>query len=643
MNIKSKLFPVIISLILSFGVSLFGAPRAPVSSVIGKDGLSDAQINAIRAGCQKRINAFLTTGKGKALVKKPIKVNWNKRGDYTRDYNQSIVTFALKAFEMNEQLVEANAALIEMCHYHLDRPQTFFEIHSFPSVCDMLVRFCKFYGPQGTRGANRLSPEARAIILKTMWEWAKEKCTIAETEVKESQTWYLENSENHHAQHFSTAWAFAMMLKDEPEYRDLKYNDGHTPKEHYDAWTVYLREYLRQRACKGMTIEIDSPSYAAATLKAVYILNDFSDDPVLKKNAKQFLDLYWSMWAEEQIDGVHGGGKTRTYAASAMRGTDFVRRAAWYILGFGDERFVHASMIPFITSTWQPPDIVYDLAYDVNGRGEYEVLQRRMGLAVSGYSSPGQYRMKTDYGGILRYAYCTPDFVMGSLFTEARSKDDWAAISGQNRWAGVILSGNPDARVYPSAYSRRGESVYNGFWSAQSGGTLIAQKLKESRDADEWRVWFSNSGLTAPSEDGGWYFAESAGAFVGVRMVYGKASMLDENNKKLGRWLINENPFSPVIIEVARKTTKIASMDAFRKAVKALPFKLDSHVLNYTSLRGDTFAFYTDESKIPEINGKPVNYAPDKVYDSPFVQSKWNSGVVDIQKGKRKLTLNFNY
>jgi hypothetical protein len=31
-----------------------------------------------------------------------------------------------------------------------------------------------------------------------------------------------------------------------------------------------------------------------------------------------------------------------------------------------------------------------------------------------------------------------------------------------------------------------------------------------------------------------------------------------------------------------------------------------------------------------------------RVYDSPFVQSDWKSGVVTIQKGIRKLVLNFN-
>lgn len=630
-------------IILLAGPHSFCAPATPMSSVIAAEGLTDDQIAAIRTGCEKRVHGFFTAQKGTPLARAQIKKNWNNRGDYTRNYCQSIVMFALRAFELNEQLPEANAALIEMCRYHVERPQTFFEIHSFPSVCDMLVRFCKFYGPKGTRAANRLSSEAHNIVLNTMWAWAREKCAIEDAEVARSKTWWLENSENHHAQHFATAWGFSMILKDEPAYRDLKYRDGHSPKEHYHAWTVYLREYLRQRACKGMTIEIDSPSYAAATLKAVYGFYDFSDDPVLKKNAGQFLNLYWAMWAEEQIDAVHGGGKTRTYAASAERGTDFIRRAAWYSFGFGDAQFAHTAMLPFIMTTWKPSNVVIDIAHDINGRGEYEVRQRRMGLAHAGYAEPGQYRMKTDFGGILRYAYCTPDFVMGSLLTEARLKEDWAAISSQNRWSGVIFRGHADARVYPSAYSKRNQSVYNGFWSVQSGGTLISQKLKSNRDADEWRVWFSKEGITTPVEDQGWYFSEADGAFVGVRIVQGKASMIPENSSKLGRWLVSENSFSPVIIEVARKTRGIPTMEKFRNLVTALPLNMNGAALNYTNPRGEKFVFYADESGVPEINGKAVDYAPENVYDSPFIQSKWDSGNVIIKKGQRILTLDFNY
>jgi hypothetical protein len=46
-------------------------------------------------------------------------------------------------------------------------------------------------------------------------------------------------------------------------------------------------------------------------------------------------------------------------------------------------------------------------------------------------------------------------------------------------------------------------------------------------------------------------------------------------------------------------------------------------------------AFNADCSRSPEIDGKPVDYAPAKAFDSPFLQSDWNSGVVHIQTEHR--------
>jgi hypothetical protein len=108
-----------------------------------------------------------------------------------------------------------------------------------------------------------------------------------------------------------------------------------------------------------------------------------------------------------------------------------------------------------------------------------------------------------------------------------------------------------------------------------------------------------------------------------------------------GRVLKCADEYSPVIIEVARKND-FPTLDAFRKAVLALPLETEKGNLSYTGLGGDRFTFFADQSQPPQVNGKPLNYAPGKVYDSPFVQSDWDSGVVTIQKGGRKLVLDFN-
>jgi len=86
--------------------------------------------------------------------------------------------------------------------------------------------------------------------------------------------------------------------------------------------------------------------------------------------------------------------------------------------------------------------------------------------------------------------------------TEARPTADWAAISSQNRWSGVIFDGDRDARVFPAPYNTKGSSIYNGFWSVQSKGTMISQRLSEQTTGEEkpqeWRVFFSAAGLSKP-------------------------------------------------------------------------------------------------------------------------------------------------
>jgi hypothetical protein len=57
---------------------------------------------------------------------------------------------------------------------------------------------------------------------------------------------------------------------------------------------------------------------------------------------------------------------------------------------------------------------------------------------------------------------------------------------------------------------------------------------------------------------------------------------------------------------------------------------------------GDTMTFDSSYKAEPTINGKSINYAPEKVFDSPFLVSDYNSGVITIQKGERSKVLDFN-
>jgi hypothetical protein len=75
--------------------------------------------------------------------------------------------------------------------------------------------------------------------------------------------------------------------------------------------------------------------------------------------------------------------------------------------------------------------------------------------------------------------------------------------------------------------------------------------------------------------------------------------------------------------------------DAFRCAVKAQPIRYQDGVLQFATIT------FHGPSRAPQVNGEPVNLAPPRGYDSPFIRSEWNSGLIYIRKGNDTEILDF--
>jgi hypothetical protein len=235
--------------------------------------------------------------------------------------------------------------------------------------------------------------------------------------------------------------------------------------------------------------------------------------------------------------------------------------------------------------------------------------------------------------------------------TEARPLDDWVPISSQSRWQGVVFSGDKGARIVPTL-KKSGNDHYNAFWSLQSKGSLITQKLEQSRGGEEMIVWISDRGLAEPVEEDGIVFVEAEAAYAAVRVVDGGFKWTDQvftnqrqtgevDTAQSGKAIILNEEYAPVILEVMAKTD-VTSIEAFKKKVKACELSRDGPLLQYRTIYGDQLTFDTSYETTPVINGQPVNYAPEKVFESPFLHADWNSGIVTISKGDRKKVLDFN-
>lgn len=590
------------------------------------------------------------------------------RGLYTRHFSFSIVNFAMKSFLLGTDVETANDALKTYAEFYISDRLTRNDRDSFYWAADVLCRIVEFYGENGSKSSGLLSKDTQELINEMMWLYAKENSKVdaldetyetyakwqwgqmgdvplpACAEVKRSKTWDVIESENHHMMKYSTLWHFARLLSKADNYKERKYDDGYTAREHYAAWTEYAKEYCRQRSRLALFIEMADDGYNTETVKCLYNFYDFSSDDSLKELAGNLITLYYASWAQEQINGIRGGGKSRMNGQKPLRTTSSITQLMWLYAGMGEAPKPHGYYFTVMTSGYRLPDVVIDMVLDVEGRGCYEVADCPPGLAEGKHYGNPHYRLRDDDGGIVRYSYCTPDFVMGLPVVEARAYEDWTMISSQSRWQGVIFAGKTDARIFPECKPEKEGSTFNQQWGVQSKGTMISQRLKEdfTRGTEGMKVWISTS-FDNRIETDGWVFVESQGAYAAVRPARGGYSWKEsELSPKTGLWMVFEDGYSPVIIEVARKRD-IRLFNDFQAAVKELPLQWDNSTLSYTSLSGDNFKFYADYSQKPKINGEAFDYKPKYVFNSPFVKSERGSGIVRINKDNRELVLDFNY
>jgi hypothetical protein len=310
-------------------------------------------------------------------------------------------------------------------------------------------------------------------------------------------------------------------------------------------------------------------------------------------------------------------------------------------------------------SDYRPPAVVADIAINACDGGPYEVRQRAQGLGeqkkthhtASGIKEPSSLR--TDGGGILRYTYCDPAFTIGTLMTEARPFEDWVSISSQARWQGVIFAGHPRARIVPLVVAaKQGRDVLNGQWSVQSKGSLVTQKLNSNHGGGRMIVWMPRQGLAAPVREGGVVFVEAEGAFAAIRVVGSAFTIAGDSlttrskegstrTAPPGIMVIPEDDFAPVVVEVMSRD-KVKDYGDFKRTVKACTVKMKGTVVVCETIYGDRLTLDTSYRKLPTINGKPVDYAPPKVLESPFLTAEYNSGIVTIRKGERRKVLDFN-
>jgi hypothetical protein len=499
----------------------------------------------------------------------------------------------------------------------------------------LLRRVVGLFGTDRPGVARRLTPEVEQAIRQVFWDWASTECRLADADP--AMVWRPWGSENHDVQRVHACWAGADLLAGgEGGAGGRVYADGSTPAAQRAAWTAYWKEFIRARGRAGLSVEFFSPTYSKYLLGIFYNLLDFSTDPELRRLSEDAVTLWWAMWAQEQLDGVHGGSKARFYVDRARRAPP-ADDLAWVYLGLGRQAAAtHPASFPMLTSRYRLPGAVQAIATDREGRGTHEVWTRNLGLAA-GPLADDRYPLSPDLTAIARYAFSAPGYVMGATIVPRLPAARWSAISSQNRWNGVVLADGPDASVHATpAPPQGGRTTNNAVLAAQSRGTQIVQRLPApfSRAAGDMAI------LVGPRlrrvEREGWIFVEGS-AYVAARPAFGGYAA--DGPEPVFRLLDQR---SPVVIQAGERAGH-ASFEAFQAAVLAAPLRADAEEVSFEGLDGaGRLRFFLDSDRRPEVDGKPLEAPSGWVLHSPYVRQAMGSGTVEVGRGARTLRLRFD-
>lgn len=618
---------------------------------------------------EQRFAAVIAHVKEHPINELPVGTHPKKRNVvFCRPFNISLSARAYFRLHTEPSLdAFSNQDLVKVARWYLDHPDKVRDPDSAYWAGEYHAAVLAKFGSRGTERKGAITRKTELLLLEYMFAFVNYWSRLEHYKASlKYETYYYWSTENHWWQEVVTSWGYLLTLKDDPDFKDRKLDDGKSIQEHYERTCEYVKQHMQQRARKGFLLEISSGGYSTRMHNMWYLIYDIASDEKMRELARNTLDLYWTFWAEEELAAERGGGKVRH---RDLRGLGPNSEAhlipAWLFFGAGtkgleyiktirpDELALAANYM-VLFSGYVPDRVIGEILKDRNTAPPYSITQRRLGKEAPTEKVPEAAEMEGNLydfkqGDCLKYSWVTPNFILGTVMRPPYDGEAWQRGTAQGWWHGLLISsGNPHVppeRVVPTFIQE--QDISSDQYAVQSKGSMMARKLLRGYGRDNSGTpmgIFVSSGLREYTEQAGdFLFINSPRCWVAVRSTGGDFTLsnrlLSKNQEAKGDFYKPANDFQPVIIEAADPGTFV-SFETFKKAALGAALASIHGRCSYASLSGDQLTMFDDRAK-PRINEMEINYNPEMAYDSRYVKSHWDSGVVEITVRGTKKVLNF--
>lgn len=592
------------------------------------------------------------------------------------DYGIGMISYAMGNLYLNQNLETCQEYLQHVNeHFNYQIPHT--GDHKTYFQMTMLLRIWFLFSSESIYYPGRLTPKTEEALLDYFWGFVSTNSRVEDASLYEGDIYYLHSTGNHHVIKRTSFLLGNQILRYQPKYKDMKLADGHTPQEHYEAWTNYWKHDIVDRGKRALEVEYAANGYYKYTMDCFMTLREFAESSVVRELCQKYLDVIFADIAVQTDNGLYGGARgrsTRNSDASTpveviLFSKWFNTQSAWRIPNAKDpmtgellaEKYeiknpttsFHPNMAACAASTYLPLQPLADLVLNYGERDTYEYISRPPGRG-SAIASIGagwySFEFPSHY---VRYSYVTPWYVVGgSTLDRALTYND---VCGQNRQYGIHFT-TPEkqskslSRVFPES-ERNYSRGFHDLNSLTYKNTMIASSLPEAKYYDaavhsDIYICFSKDIYDTLEEEDGWLFGyvPEGDGYIAVAPTKGRIKeWKDYQYDSSVKGVHFTERRMPVIMQ-AGTSGEYGTFEAFKAAVKKTNFTWNSFTeLEYTTINGDVITVYTDTT-CPKINGADFDFEPAEMVKSPFLNSTYGSGIYHLENMQnQKYTITFDY
>lgn len=496
-------------------------------------------------------------------------------------------------------------------------------------------------------GRDQLSPEAKQAIRSAWLHYMPMRG----------------DTENHWAMYYTSLYLMAQLC---PGESGDKWYTGKSSAENMAEAKEYLLHWMDLATTIGQG-EYDCTHYIGEYCIPMLYLATWAEDPAMRLRGRMMLDWILADFAVDTLDGLYIGAHARTNEAQLFeKWNGLSSYFAWLFFGNCPElpgyggwglHFAAAAQV----SDYQLPEVLYRIGTDrtkpylsferKRTRHRWRNSDVRNAPVYKTTYVTSDYALGCDQGGLLQpiqqhswdltWAVPDPRGVHNTLFSVHAyySSDELQTyFTDLPDWMpeAVTQQGKPS---YNKEDKFLGGSPYEQIY--QNLDTLVAlYDIPSGTHYEHINGFFSKDLARCEEDASGWIFVQGGNAYVAYRPLapYEWRKLGDKGDRRL---------YSPHLkngtLVQAASAREFPSWEAFKNAIKALPLTITlspTPRVAFTSLRGHRLVCAYGET--PVVDGKPVDYASWKLFESPFLHADLGGRKLTLTHGRLERVLDFS-